>query len=382
MSSTTSPRIQLSAPHLGGQELSNIQNAIAENMIAVGSYITAFELAVAKKVGVPHAVALASGTAALHLALLGLGVKRGDSVWCSSLTFCGSANPISYVGAQPVFIDCDIHTWNLDPALLAQGLDDAAKKGSLPKAVICVDLYGQCAHYDAIIAACSRYEVPLIEDAAEALGAHYHGRAAGSFGRASILSFNGNKIITTGGGGMLLSHDANFIAQARHLSSQARDPAAWYEHTKIGYNYRLSNINSALGCGQMVVLEDRVLARRRVYSRYQKQLGNIPGISFAPDLDAETGTRCTRWLTVILLDPAIIRIAPLALMQRLEDLSIDSRPVWKPMHLQPIFSGCRVLGGSVSESLFIRGLCLPSSSSLTDDEQDRVIAAIRTAVTR
>ena len=181
---------------------------------------------------------------------------------------------------------------------------------------------------------------------------------------------------------MLLSHDANFIAQARHLSSQARDPAAWYEHTKIGYNYRLSNINSALGCGQMVVLEDRVLARRRVYSRYQKQLGNIPGISFAPDLDAETGTRCTRWLTVILLDPAIIRIAPLALMQRLEDLSIDSRPVWKPMHLQPIFSGCRVLGGSVSESLFIRGLCLPSSSSLTDDEQDRVIAAIRTAVTR
>jgi len=193
MSLTTLTRIQLSAPHLGEQELSNIQNAIAKNMLAVGSYITTFELTVAKKIGVPHAVALASGTAALHLALLGLGVQRGDSVWCSSLTFCGSTNPIAYVGAQPIFIDCDIRTWNLDPALLAQGLDDAAKKGTLPKAVICVDLYGQCAHYDAIIAACDRYEVPLIEDAAEALGAHYHNRAAGSFGRASILSFNGKK---------------------------------------------------------------------------------------------------------------------------------------------------------------------------------------------
>jgi pyridoxal phosphate-dependent aminotransferase EpsN len=298
-------------------------------------------------------------------------------VWCASLTFCGSANPIAYVGATPVFIDSERRSWNLDPALVAQGLDDAAKTGRLPKALITVDLYGQSADYEPLIAACERHGVALIEDAAEALGATYRGKPAGVFGRCGILSFNGNKIITTSGGGMLLSHDKKLCDEARFLATQARDPAPWYQHTRIGYNYRLSNVCAGIGRGQLRVLDAHVSARRRVNERYRELLGDLPGISFAPELDYLPGTRCTRWLTVIQLDPARARATPEQLRLALDAENIESRPVWKPMHLQPVFAGCAVLGGPVAEELFARGLCLPSGSSLSDSEQARVVAVLR-----
>ena len=378
MSTTRPPRIYLSAPHLGGDELTLVQEAFTTNWVApLGPHVDAFEREMAARHGVAAAVALSSGTAALHLALIGQGVTRGDTVWCASLTFCGSANPIAYVGATPVFVDSERQSWNLDPALVAQGLDDAARAGRLPKAVISVDLYGQSADHQPLMAACARHGVALIEDAAEALGATYRGRPAGVFGRCGILSFNGNKIITTSGGGMLLSDDRALCDEARFLATQARDPAPWYQHSRIGYNYRLSNVCAGIGRGQLRVLDQRVAARRQVHERYRRLIGDLPGITFAPDLDHVPGTRCTRWLTVIQLDPATARATPEQVRLALEAENIESRPVWKPMHLQPVFAGCAVLGGGVSEELFARGLCLPSGSSLTEAEQDRVVALLR-----
>ncbi len=378
MSVVKSARVYLSPPHLGGDEPALVQEAFLSNWIApLGPHVDAFERDMAGRHGVAAAVALSSGTAALHLALINLGVTTGDTVWCASLTFCGSANPIAYVGATPVFVDSERRSWNLDPALVAQGLDDAARAGRLPKAIISVDLYGQSADYEPLVAACERHGVALIEDAAEALGATYRGRPAGAFGRCSILSFNGNKIITTSGGGMLLSDNKKLCDEARFLATQARDPAPWYEHSRIGYNYRLSNICAAIGRGQLRVLDERVAARRRINERYRHLLGDLPGLTFAPDLDHLPGTRCTRWLTVIQLDPKIARATPEQVRLALESENIESRPVWKPMHLQPVFTGCALLGGGVAEELFARGLCLPSGSSLSEADQDRVVTTLR-----
>ncbi|MBA3698980.1 MAG: DegT/DnrJ/EryC1/StrS family aminotransferase [Planctomycetes bacterium] len=371
-------RVYLSPPHLGGDELSLVQEAFATNWVApIGPHVDAFEREMAARLGVAGAVALSSGTAALHLALVINGVGPGDQVWCASLTFCGSANPIAYVGATPVFIDSERRSWNLDPALVAQGLDDAARAGRLPKAIISVDLYGQSADYEPLVAACERHGVALIEDAAEALGATYRGKPAGAFGRCAILSFNGNKIITTSGGGMLLSNDQRLCDEARFLATQARDPAPWYQHSRIGYNFRLSNVCAAIGRGQLRVLDERVNARRRLNARYRDLLSGLPGLTFAPDLDHLPGTRCTRWLTVIQLDPKNARATPEELRLALEAENIESRPVWKPMHLQPVFAGCAFIGGGVAEELFMRGLCLPSGSSLSESDQDRVVTILR-----
>jgi dTDP-4-amino-4,6-dideoxygalactose transaminase len=376
---TDRPRLYLSPPHIGDHELALVTEAFATNWIApIGPHLEAFEAEMSALIGIRHTLALVSGTAALHLALQLSDVRAGDEVWCSTLTFAGSANPIVYLGATPVFIDCEERSWNCDPSLLAQALDDAARRSRLPKAVVVVDLYGQCADYEPIVAACSRHGVVLIEDAAEALGARYRGKSAGAFGRAAILSFNGNKIITSSGGGMLVSDDAELIRHARHLSTQARDLAPWYQHSEIGYNYRLSNVLAAIARGQLRVLEDRVRARRRINRTYQEQLGTLPGISFMPATDSSDGTtRCNRWLTVIQVDPALSPASAEDLRLALAADNVEARPVWKPMHLQPVFAGTRVIGGAVSERLFANGLCLPSGSAMSDDDIDRVVELIR-----
>jgi len=376
---TDRPRLYLSPPHIGDHELALVKEAFATNWIApIGPHLEAFEAEVSSLVGIRHTLALVSGTASLHLALQLSGVRPGDEVWCSTLTFAGSANPIAYLGATPVFIDCEEHSWNCDPGLLAQALDDAARHSRLPKAVVVVDLYGQCADYEPIVAACSRHGVALIEDAAEALGARYRGKSAGSFGRAAIFSFNGNKIITCSGGGMLVSDDVELIRHARHLSTQARDPAPWYQHSEIGYNYRLSNVLAGIARGQLRVLEDRVLARRRINRMYQDQLGALPGITFMPMTDSSDGTtRSSRWLTVIQVDPALSPVTAEELRLVLTEDNVEARPVWKPMHLQPVFAGTRVIGGSVSERLFANGLCLPSGSAMSNADIERVVGLIQ-----
>ena len=372
-------RLYLSPPHLGPDEAALVAETLASNWISsVGPQLDAFEREVATLLGVPHAVALASGTAALHLALRHLGVGPGDEVWCSSLTFAASANPIVYERATPVFIDSEERSGNLDPTLLAQALDDAARRGRLPRAVVVVDLYGQCADYDPILAACARHGVPVIGDAAEALGAQYKGRAAGSLGWCGVISFNGNKIITTSGGGMLVSHDEALITHARKLATQARDPAAHYQHSEIGFNYRLSNVLAAIGRGQLRVLEQRVEARRRINARYGELLAGVPGITLMPEERfGSTATRANRWLTVIQVDEALSGCAPETIRLALEREDIESRPVWKPLHLQPVFSSCRMIGGAVAERLFARGLCLPSGSAMGDADLARVAQVVR-----
>ncbi|MBI5239998.1 MAG: aminotransferase class I/II-fold pyridoxal phosphate-dependent enzyme [Elusimicrobia bacterium] len=373
-------RIYLSPPHLGTKELDFVHEAFASNWISpVGPHIDAFETEFARLVGVKHAVALSSGTAAIHLALRHLGLKAGDEVFCSTLTFIGSANPIVYEGARPVFIDSDTRSWNMDPGLLADELGRCAQRGRLPRAVIAVDLYGQCADLEAIEGICRRHGVPLIEDAAEALGATCAGRNAGTFGWAGIFSFNGNKIITTAGGGMLATADQELAEASRFLSRQARDPAPHYQHSRIGFNYRLSNVLAAIGRGQLAVLPDRIAARRRNFELYRKFLGDRPGISFMPE--AGFG-RATRWLTCILVDSKAFGASPEAIRQHLETLDIESRPLWKPLHLQPVFSGCRAVGGKVSEELFVKGLCLPSGSDLTEGDVRAICEAVLSARTK
>jgi pyridoxal phosphate-dependent aminotransferase EpsN len=368
-------RIYLSPPHLGEGELKLVREAFASNWIApLGPQIDAFEQEFAELIGVKSAVALSSGTAALHLALHITGVKPGDEVLCSTLTFSASANPIVYEGGSPVFIDSNRVTWNMDPELLEEELKACARRGKLPRAVIVVDLYGQSADYRPILEACSAYGVPVIEDAAEALGAVYQGKLVGRFGKLGVFSFNGNKIITTSGGGMLVSEDGALIEQARFLATQARDPAPHYQHSTIGYNYRMSNVLAAIGRGQLKVLPDRVAARRRNYAYYQASLGDLPGLELMPR--ASYGhPNC--WLTCITVDPKAFGATREEIRKALEAENIEARPVWKPLHLQPVFAECRVRGGAVAEELFERGLCLPSGSSLTQAELDRVIGVVR-----
>jgi dTDP-4-amino-4,6-dideoxygalactose transaminase len=368
-------RIYLSPPDLNGRELGMLGEAIASGWIApLGPHVDAFEAEVAQRIGVPHALALSSGTAALHLALIVLGVGRGDTVWTSTLTFAATANAIAYVGATPVFVDCDRASWNLDPGLFTEALDRAARDGTLPRALIGVDLYGQCADWEPITAACRRHGVAIIEDAAEALGATYRDRPAGSFGDLATLSFNGNKIITTSGGGMLLGARKDEIDRARHLATQAREPVRHYEHREIGYNYRLSNLLAAVGRAQFADLDRRVAARRAIRERYRAALGPLPGWSFMPE--AGYG-RATFWLTTAIIDPASFGATRDEVIDRLAAANIEARPVWKPLHLQPVFAGAPVLRGEIAENLFRDGICLPSGSSLTSAEQDRVIEIVR-----
>ena len=368
-------RLYLSPPHMGDDELRLLQDAFRSNWIApLGPHVDAFECEFAAEVGVPHAAAVSSGTAALHLALRLLDVRPEDEIVCSTLTFCASATPILFEHAQPVFLDSESATWNMDPQLLEDELADAARRGRLPKAVIVVDLYGQCADYDAIVSICGKYEVPLIEDAAEALGASWHDRPAGSFGCMAAFSFNGNKIITTSGGGMLVSPDAKLMEKARFLASQARDPAPHYQHSQLGFNYRLSNLLAAVGRGQLRVLHDRVAARRKVFETYRELLGDLPGLQFMPEHSA---SRSNRWLTVLTIDPAQFGATRDEVRLALEADQIEARPVWKSLHLQPLFAGCRSRTSGVSEHLFDRGLCLPSGSSLERADIERVAAIVR-----
>lgn len=367
-------RIFLSPPHMGTDERQLLIEAFDSNWIApIGPHVDAFEAEMCERLQCGHAAALASGTGALHLALLILGVEPGDEVWCSSLTFAATANAITYVGAVPVFVDSNASSWNMDPELLEEELRAAAKRGALPKAVIAVDLYGQCADYDPIGRICNELGVRLISDAAEALGASYRGTPAGCFGDMAVLSFNGNKIITTSGGGMLLSSEPEKIRKARFLATQARDPAPHYQHSHVGYNYRMSNLLAAVGRGQLRVLDERVDARRANNAWYRTLLADEPGVEFMPQ--AEYG-RPTCWLTCITIDPDEFGATSEELRLHLEGLNIESRPVWKPMHLQPVFSECRTLGGAVAERLFEFGLCLPSGSSLTDGDRERIRAGI------
>ncbi len=368
-------RVYLSPPHMSGREQVYVQEAFAANWVApLGPNVDAFEQEFCEVVGVKHAAALSSGTAALHLALLHLGIGPGDEVLVSTLTFSASVNPILYQGGVPTFIDSETDSWNMNPALLAETLHQRARQGRLPKAVILVHLYGQSADIDPILAACQQYDVPLIEDAAEALGATYKGKTPGTYGRAGIFSFNGNKIITTSGGGMLVSDDEALISHARKLATQARDPAPHYQHSEIGYNYRMSNILAGIGRGQLQVLEERVQARRANFAFYQEELSDLPGIAFMPE--APWG-RHSRWLTVIIIDPAQFGADRETVRLALEAANIEARPVWKPMHMQPVFAGYDVVGGSVAESLFANGLCLPSGSNLRPTDRARVVEIVR-----
>jgi pyridoxal phosphate-dependent aminotransferase EpsN len=360
---------------MGEREFAYVKEAFDTNWIApIGPHVDAFEREFCEVVGSPYAAAISSGTAALHLSLILAEVERGDEVFCSTLTFCGSANPIAYQGATPVFIDSDRSSWNMNPELLVTELDRRAKIGKLPKAVILVHLYGQSADINPILAACNKYDVTLIEDAAEALGATYKGKTPGTFSKFGFYSFNGNKIITTSGGGMLVSDDPQIVAKAKFLATQARDPAPHYEHTYIGYNYRLSNVCAGIGRGQLQVLAERVHQRRQNCAYYQEHLGDLPGLEFMPE--AEYGT-CTRWLTCITIDPDEFGCDRESIRTTLASQKIETRPVWKPMHLQPVFKDCECVGGEVAQDLFDRGLCLPSGSNLTEAELARVVEAIK-----
>jgi pyridoxal phosphate-dependent aminotransferase EpsN len=359
---------------MSGLERGFVDEAFDSNWIApVGPQIDAFEREFAETVGSPYALALSSGTAGLHLALILAGVGPADEVMVSTLTVSASVNVILYQGARPVFIDSETRSWNMDPELLEGALAERAAQGRLPKAVILVHLYGQSADINPILATCAKYEVALIEDAAEALGATYQGQAPGTLGQSGIFSFNGNKIITTSGGGMLVSEDGDFIGHARKLATQARDEAPHYEHSEIGYNYRMSNVLAAIGRGQLTVLEERVLARRRNCDVYRSALGSLPGLSFMPE--APWG-RSSRWLTCIQVNPELFGADPEVIRLALEAENIESRPLWKPMHLQPIFADCEMVGGDVSAGLFAMGLCLPSGSALTEQELARVCGAV------
>ncbi len=367
-------RVYLSPPHVGEEERRLLLEAFDSNWIApLGPHVDAFEREFGERVGGLHAAALSSGTAALHLALLLLGVGRDDEVVVSDLTFAATANVVRYLSATPVFVDADAATWTLDPDLLAEALADRARRGRVPKAVICVDLYGQCADYERLSSVCAQYEVPLIQDACEAPGAEYRGQPAGAQGQLAAFSFNGNKIITTSGGGMLVSSRADWVAEARKLATQSREPAPHYEHAQIGYNYRLSNLLAAVGRAQLAKLSERVEARRAVFEHYQRELGGLPGWEFMPE--ASYG-RANRWLSCATLDPA--RGAEReAVRLQLERHDIEARPLWKPMSLQPVFAGYPVYGGAVGRRLFERGLCLPSGSNLGPSELSKIISLIR-----
>lgn len=356
-----------------------VQDAFQTNWIApLGPNVDAFEKEIASYVGVNDAVAVSSGTAAIHLALSLLGVGKGDTVFCSTLTFVASANPILYQGAEPVFIDSEPETWNMSPKALQRALQDAFVIGKLPKAVIVVNLYGQSAKMDEILSLCDMYEVPVVEDAAESLGSTYKGKASGTFGLIGIYSFNGNKIITTSGGGMLVTNNRELAEKARFLATQARDQAIHYQHSKMGYNYKMSNILAGIGRGQLEVLEERVHARRKVFDRYYRELSYLPGFHFMPELE---NTISNRWLTTLLVNENDSGVRAHEIIKALAEENIEARPVWKPLHLQPLFHGSfyysHIESEDFAESLFKNGICLPSGSNLSIDNQLRIISCIK-----
>ncbi|MBI5279354.1 MAG: aminotransferase class I/II-fold pyridoxal phosphate-dependent enzyme [Burkholderiales bacterium] len=374
-------RIWLSSPHLGEEETAFVEEAFRTNWIApLGPHVDGFERELAEYAGVGHAAALSSGTAAIHLALLLLGVQPGDTVFCSALTFVASCNPIRYCGAEPVFIDAEPQSWNMSPAALERAFEWAKKNRRMPRCVIVVNLYGQSADMDPIIELCDRYGVPVLEDAAESLGATYKGKASGSFGRIGVYSFNGNKIITTSGGGMLVSDDPALVAHARKLATQAREPAAHYEHTEIGFNYRMSNVLAGIGRGQLRVLPQRVARRRQVFETYRAALADIPQLQWMPQPE---GMVSTRWLSCFTLD-GTGEAGRDHVLRSLERHSIEARPVWKPMQLQPLYGGAPYFahadGDDVSARLFASGVCLPSGSNLSDEQLQRVIGQLRRAL--
>ena len=369
------PRVLLSPPHLAGHELASVQATLEAGWVApAGPVPLAFEKSIAAATGLPHVVAVASGTAALHLGYRILGVQPGDEIWTSGLTFIASIGPAVQMGAIPRFLDVTADNWTMDVELLRSELSAAARRGRLPRAVVPVDLYGQPADMPAIVQACEEWGVPVLSDSAESLGAMQHGRHAGVGARLVALSFNGNKIITAGGGGALASEDAALIAQARHLASQAKETAAHYQHETTGFSYGMSSVLAAVGLAQIAVLEERVAARRAIHARYRDGLHDIPGISFIAE---PNWSRSNRWLTAITLDPAECGTDRETVRRELAAQNIESRPVWKPLHLQPAFRDAPRAGGDVAAGLFQHGLCLPSGSNLAMPDQAKVIATIR-----
>jgi dTDP-4-amino-4,6-dideoxygalactose transaminase len=369
-----SPKIWLSSPHIGQKEREYVALAFDTNWVApLGPNVNGFEEDLAKYTGVNHAAALSSGTAALHLALIILGVKSGDEVICQSFTFCGSANPIVYLGATPVFVDSEPQTWNICPDFLRQAIEARLALGKKPKAIVAVHLYGAPAKIMEIKAIAEQYQIPLIEDAAEALGSSLHGKACGSFGDLGVLSFNGNKIITTSGGGALIGNDAQQIEKARFLSTQARDSAPHYQHSEIGYNYRMSNICAGIGRGQMEVLNERVQQRRENFEFYCDVFKDRPGFDFQGEIE---GSFSNRWLSSLTIEPSKTGFSREDLRLHLESDNIESRPLWKPMHLQPVYASAPYYGEKVCENLFEKGICLPSGSNLTDEDRGRIRSKI------
>jgi dTDP-4-amino-4,6-dideoxygalactose transaminase len=376
-----SQRIWLSSPHLGEEETAFVDDAFRTNWIApLGPHVDGFEREIAAYAGVGHAAALSSGTAAIHLGLLLLGVQPGDTVFCSSLTFVGSSNPILYCGARPVFIDSEPQSWNMSPAALERAFEWARRENRMPRCVVLVNLYGQSADMDAILPICDRYSVPVLEDAAESLGARYKGRASGGFGALAIYSFNGNKIITTSGGGMLVSDDEHIVARARKLSTQAREPAAHYEHKEVGFNYRMSNVLAGIGRGQLKVLEQRVERRRAIFAAYRDALRGFAQVQWMPE---PAGMRSTRWLSCFTLEDTSAADRDAVLLS-LERHSIEARPVWKPMQLQPLYADAPYFAhdarDDVSARLFDTGICLPSGSNMSDEQIGRVIGQLTRAL--
>ena len=369
------PKIYLSSPHMGEEELANVQEAFATNWISpAGPFIQQFENDLATYCGTKGAAVVQSGTAAIHLALRLLEVQQGDLILCQSFTFIGSSNPILYEKATPVFIDSEAATWNICPQALEEAILDLDKKGKRPKAIIVVHLYGMPAKMKEIMTIANRYNIPVIEDAAEALGSYIDGQSCGSFGDFGILSFNGNKIITTSGGGALLSNNTEALQKARFLATQAKDKAPHYEHTQMGYNYRMSNIAAAIGVGQLKVLDERVAARRANHDFYQELLANVEGVQF---LEEPTGYFSNRWLSCIIIDPLVTGVSREDLRLALEKENIESRPLWKPMHMQPLFAQSDYYGTNFIKKLFQDGICLPSGSNLTPQEKERISSQLK-----
>ncbi len=367
-------RIFLSAPDISGRERQLVEEAFDSNYVApAGPMISKFENDIKAYTGFENAIALTTGTAALHLCMIVSGIGKGDGVWTSSATFMGGVAPAVYMGAIPSFVDSDISSWTMDTNVLAEALETANKKNNLPKAIVSTDLYGQSCDLDAIDALCQQYDVMFFSDSAEALGAIYKGRHAGKGSKAAVLSFNGNKIISTSGGGMLLTDDKEFADRASYFSTQARQPFLHYEHTELGYNYRMSNISAAIGVGQLEMIEDKVERRRSIFNRYKSELGQFEGVDFMPEPE---GQRSTNWLSCMTVDPNKTKGSSGDIIELCNQEQIEVRPMWKPMHLQPVFDNTEFFGSGLCKTLFETGLCLPSGSGMADDQQTRVIETI------
>jgi dTDP-4-amino-4,6-dideoxygalactose transaminase len=368
-------KIYLSSPHMSGNEMKYIQDAFDHNWVApLGPNVDAFEESLARYCGVRHAAALSSGTAALHLALIMLGIKSGDEVIASTFTFAATINPIVYQGALPILIDSEPGTWNMDPDLLEEAIRDRLIIGKKPKAIIPVHIYGMPANMEKIMNIANRYDIPVITDAAEALGSRYMDTPVATYGKMAVLSFNGNKIITTSGGGALVSNDEELMGKARYLATQAKDKAPYYQHSRIGYNYRMSNIIAGIGRGQMEVIDERVKVRRNNFYFYKEQLANFEGITFMDEPGKEYYSN--HWLTAILLDPDKTGVTPLVMQKEMERMNIESRVSWKPMHLQPVFANCPAYLNGTSEKIFYQGLCLPSGSNMSIEELEYVSCSL------